>query len=457
MTNIPNPPSTGDEFTNELTGVTYRYDGEKWLAVSAPGNEALEALTERVSDGETKQSEIEGTITTALDTQSEIQNDVSTLEAKVDALEATVLDGKWQLDTRSVAGAGKFLPLGLGGTATEWSEVLKLQMNPTSFDNRSFTFAEVAVDDVVRLGFTGSSAAFKVTSPFVQTGDVYEATVQLLSSEGQPFETIIYDFEFLPSFDPSAYATIDYVDAKDDLVKEYVDTEVGKIVIPDVSSYLPKSGGTMTGELKFNRPNASNAIRLQQDGVDKIKLWNTNSEARLEVYKDQTFKIIGYVDGTIKQLFGVSSSGTVTLSNLRSPQTGNDAATRAYVDSLIAAPARLAWKWDSTSTGDSAPGTGAFKYTTNGSDHYYRFSFETYNGIKLGESIINGFNRSIDNGPVGTIWYKTGSGWKFKQEFRINTFRWNFNDHFEFRVSSRSGATSFTAGTPYYITIGGFF
>ena len=60
MTTIPNPPTTGDEFTNELTGVTYRYDGEKWLAVSAPGNEALDALTERVADGETVQSSIQG-------------------------------------------------------------------------------------------------------------------------------------------------------------------------------------------------------------------------------------------------------------------------------------------------------------------------------------------------------------------------------------------------------------
>jgi len=150
------------------------------------------------------------------DTISEIQSDVSTLEAKVDALEATVLDGKWQLDSRSVAGAGKFLPLSLGGTATEWSDVVKLQMNPTSYDNRSFTFAEVAVEDVVRIGFPGSSAAFKVTSLFVQTGDVYEATVQLLSSEGQPVVTVIYDFEFLPSFDPSAYATVDYVDEQDE-------------------------------------------------------------------------------------------------------------------------------------------------------------------------------------------------------------------------------------------------
>ena len=34
MTVIPNPPSLGDEFTNEITGVKYKYDGIKWVVVA---------------------------------------------------------------------------------------------------------------------------------------------------------------------------------------------------------------------------------------------------------------------------------------------------------------------------------------------------------------------------------------------------------------------------------------
>jgi len=226
----------------------------------------------------------------------------------------------------------------------------------------------------------------------------------------------------------------------------------------DLSNYVQKNGDTMTGELKIDRPSGYNHLLLKTGGTNVIKVGSyTDSETRLQVYNGQAFKVVGYVDDTLTQLFGVSDTGRVTLNNVRTPTNDRDAATKEYVDSLLAAPARLSWKWDSTSSGDSAPPAGAFKYTTNGNDHYYRFSFETYNGIKLGESIISGFNRSIDNGPVGTIWYKEANGWKFKQEFRINTFRWNFNNHFEFRVTSRSGQTSFTPGTPYYITIGGFF
>ena len=243
------------------------------------------------------------------------------------------------------------------------------------------------------------------------------------------------------------------------VTKAYVDDAIGDIDIPsvDLSSYLQKSGGTMTGELKINRGNASNLILLQQDGTDKIRLWNTNSETRLQVFNGQVFKVNGYVNDTVTQLFGVSNTGTVTLANLRTPTRSADAATKAYVDSRLGGPARLSWKWDSTSSGSSAPAAGAFKYTATGSDHYYRLSFQTYEGINLGSSLISEFNRNIENGPVGTIWYKESDGWKFKQQFRINTFRWNFNNHFEFRVTSRNGSTSFTPGTPYHITIGGFF
>jgi len=255
-----------------------------------------------------------------------------------------------------------------------------------------------------------------------------------------------------------------YVNDQDDILKEYVDTAdgvLGQMITlngQDIAKKVEKTGDTMTGELKINVASGYNHLLLKTGGTNVIKVGSfTANETRLTVYNGQFFKVVGYVDDTLTQLFGVSSSGRVTLANVRTPTADRDAATKAYVDSLLAAPARLSWKWDSTSSGSSAPGTGAFKYTATGSDHYYRFSFETAEGIKLGESVINDFNRNIENGPVGTIWYKEANGWKFKQQFRINTFRWNFNNHFEFRVTSRNGSTSFTPGTPYHITVGGFF
>ena len=42
--------------------------------------------------------------------------------------------------------------------------------------------------------------------------------------------------------------------------------------------------------------------------------------------------------------------------------------------------------------------------------------------------------------------------------FRVTSWRWNFNNHIEFRRSSKFGVSDidFTTGTAYYVTVGGF-
>ena len=115
MTVIPNPPSLGEQFTNDTTGVTYQYDGSKWVIIKTPGSEEAEqlgedlaALTSRVADGETTQGQIQETITDALVTQSDIQGDIDALETKVEALEGTVTDGTWRFTSRGTPLQGEF-------------------------------------------------------------------------------------------------------------------------------------------------------------------------------------------------------------------------------------------------------------------------------------------------------------------------------------------------------------
>ena len=76
MTTIPNPPSLGDTFTNENTGVSYSYDGSKWVVTSTPTDRDLSelsadvaVLTQRVTDGETIQGQVQDTISDALEVQ----------------------------------------------------------------------------------------------------------------------------------------------------------------------------------------------------------------------------------------------------------------------------------------------------------------------------------------------------------------------------------------------------
>ena len=49
--------------------------------------------------------------------------------------------------------------------------------------------------------------------------------VELVSSLGVP-AIVIYDFEFIPAFDPSAYATVDYVDEQDEKAVKKAGTNI---------------------------------------------------------------------------------------------------------------------------------------------------------------------------------------------------------------------------------------
>jgi len=605
----PSNPSAGDLWwdSSPESLTLFVYEGTAWVPAAPPVsldgiNATIDSalivqneLLSRVTAGETAQTSLQGTVSSALETQQGIQEDILTLQQELDALENTRYVGTWNAiddDSKNgrTPGEGNFY-FNQGGLATDWNLVGWLYITDVDSNGVNFTHSDIQVGDQIEvISKTENSYGIYTIQSTSDAGDYIAIQIEGLNrSDGVPAvgphlikifsidngidlgdadsrymklrgnqqldkdvtwrirqdalddtgNTFISikdgEMNLYHVADPGAdthAANQKYVKEQDDLVKGYVDTEIGNIVIPDVSDYLPltggsmtggievdresgaglelkkegtsnlklwvdggittskttfnddqlvtkdyvdteisnidipevdlsnylqKSGGTMTGELKIDRPSAYNHLLIKNGGTNAFKVGNFNDEARVTVYNGQVFKVVGYVDDTLTQLFGVSNTGRVTLSNVRTPTADRDAATKAYVDSLLAAPARLSWKWDSTSSGDSAPGTGAFKYTQNGSDYYYRFSLETAEGIKLGESIISEFNRSIDNGPVGTIWYKEANGWKFKQQFRINTFRWNFNNHFEFRVTSRNGSTSFTPGTPYHITVGGFF
>jgi hypothetical protein len=204
MTIIPNPPSAGEEFTNELTGVTYRYDGEKWLAVAAAGNEALEALTVRVSDGEIKQSQIEGTIATALDTQAEIQTDISTLEGKIETLETG--------DSDSVK-------------KDEANEVT------TDFRIRS------AANKVFISTFNNQLGLYNLGNPTASHHAVNEGYVNsnYLKLAGGTMTGNV-------NLNSNKITNLDTPTSNNDAAnKSYVDTKAG--------NYLPLNGGTMTGHI----------------------------------------------------------------------------------------------------------------------------------------------------------------------------------------------------------------
>ena len=221
MTTIPNPPSLGEQFTNDTTGVTYQYDGSKWVIIKTPGSEEAEqlgedlaALTSRVSDGETIQGQIQETVTDALVTQSDIQGDINALETKVEALEGTVTDGIWRFTSRGTPLQGEFDLLdGTGNKINgNWSLAQFIYLTNPDFLSVNHTFEFLGLEDYIRIGGTGGSAVYRVKSGKTGTDSLVEYQIEHVSSNGTVLESIAYDFEFTPGFDPTAYATKSYVD-----------------------------------------------------------------------------------------------------------------------------------------------------------------------------------------------------------------------------------------------------
>ena len=165
-------------------------------------------------------------------------------------------------------------------------------------------------------------------------------------------------------------------------------------------------------------------------------------------------------NGSNKTLMNIKD-GQMRLYNLTEPNDSHHAATRRYVDNAVIGPrpAQLSWVYEGSKTGTtSAPANG--KFYKDGD--YLRFSFKTGNGVDLSDGLVDDTGPQItDYGPIGVVWYnsETDGKWKMKRQFRTASWRWNFNDHFEFKLSSSKGHawSSFTEGVTYYITIGGWF
>ena len=132
-------------------------------------------------------------------------------------------------------------------------------------------------------------------------------------------------------------------------------------------------------------------------------------------------------------------------------------ASKNYAQDLVYRPARLRWIFEGKDKGNSEPAYQSFKFDGD----FIRINFKTLQNVDLGIDLVPDIEPvTLTNGPVGIIWYRDGDfRWKMKQQFRVNSWRWNYNNHFEFKRSSTHGKGDhqFTVGAAYYITVGGFF
>jgi len=252
-----------DSTDDQLTLYMY-YDPDDngtgvWVPASPPTsldgvNAAIDAallvqddLLARVGAGETTQTSLQTTVTAALATQGElvqgqsdiltnideIEGDIDTLENKVSALEGTVIDAQYKLTARPTPNTGEFQIYDTNGNeAIVWDQVTSIKFTKTDFQNQPHTFDQVGLDDYMRLGAVGTSAVYKIKSAKVETSTIIEFQLEFVSGTSVATQGFPYDFEFTPGFDPSAYATVTYVDAQDALkVNKTGDTITGKLIL----------------------------------------------------------------------------------------------------------------------------------------------------------------------------------------------------------------------------------
>ena len=340
----PDEPKEGDLWWDSSPDslTLFVYEGTAWVPAAPPVsldgiNATIDAalivqneLLARVESGEIAQTALQDTVAIALDVQA-------TLQHKVEALEGTVIDGKWYAESRSNPREGGF-DITSGGLQSmgDWNADF-LRIHKTDTTGKVFTFAEVSTGDYIRIGAPGSTAVYKITDVPSGSLDWQAFGVELANFTGTPIPDLTYDFEFLPSFDPSAYATVQYVDAQDDLDVKLAtvnDVSTGFRIKSDGNTLISTATAGELGLYHVKDPSDGNAEWAATKGYVDDNFINIAGQTDLD---PQVFKIRQpNSDGNFRSFINIHN-GDMNLYNVVNPSgSGHEkwAANKEYVDNV---------------------------------------------------------------------------------------------------------------------------
>ena len=272
----PVDPEQGDLwFESDTDLALFIYYNDQWIPAAPPSS-----VEGRVAAGEEAQAEIQQKL-------GEVVGDLASLENKVNALEGGVFDDTWEFEVDlQTPRQGEFTLLANNVVTTDFAAAQTLVLSTESSSGRPYTFDNVGVNDVIRInsldGGIDSSVEYKVNQ--VITPGAFGITYQLGS--GVAVDETNYGFTFLPQFDPSGLATIDYVDNQDDLkVNRSGDTIQGTLNISSegfpnddgVRLYLRDTAGQVKTTLfPSGTITASNVIRVTKSSGDCFQVRETS-------------------------------------------------------------------------------------------------------------------------------------------------------------------------------------
>ena len=134
-------------------GVTYAWDGDKWVTKTFKADEAALANYVTTETYEDERNERDAVIADGLTTQREIQDDVATLNNRLDALDGSTIDAVWtfEQDDRIPRGGEFALRTPDTEVTNQFALATLIIFNATDENGVTWTFENVTVGDVIRL------------------------------------------------------------------------------------------------------------------------------------------------------------------------------------------------------------------------------------------------------------------------------------------------------------------
>ena len=346
---IPTNPSLNEEWTNDATGVTYKWDGERWYVVSNAKSDLdslNEDLTKRIDDGEAVQEEIQETISEALSKQSgilseqEIQHDqINALETQIQLLAGVKAVGRWKYNRR-IDGSSVRPPnirtfygtdvRDVSTPLTSWENTNLLMINKTDLEDNVFTFSEFETGDKVEvIAVDGSSAVYGTVTNDPNIDSYGNFVIDVERWRGGPVEDAEYLISAYRPGSSSPEVDLDILDQR----------------------YLTKTGGVMSGPLNFKKGDKdNNQFKISPNGGEDYATNIYSFYGQMRFRTSHTNNEGDHVGSHIVLSSNGGSPETKIYHVVESGETG--AVPKSYVDGKAGVPVGSIMIWMNSAAPD---------------------------------------------------------------------------------------------------------
>ena len=207
---IPSNPSPGEIWTNDVTGVSYRWDDDRWVVVSASSDDLDDYVKTVTFEADQKRQDDD--IEAGFDTQGSIliknieqdqtlgvhSGQINALETQVQLLAGVRAVGRWTYRRRVESNSPRppadscFYGTHKDDISTilrNWSDINLLMINKTDLDGNTFAFSQFEEGDKVEVIASDGSSAVYGTVTNNPSNDVYANMILAVErSNGGPVE-----------------------------------------------------------------------------------------------------------------------------------------------------------------------------------------------------------------------------------------------------------------------------